>query len=810
MARGCCLFECSGTPTAYYPQIRLQPCAFFFTTNRYLRAENKKNIFLHMTITEYNIPKEQKSFIDHIRQELKEYFVTKNKEVDGDICIIADYPLLFNSLGRINLLVLISIPNGKGNWFKVGDKFLNSLAFGIRFIKDDSIVKMDSCHYYDDEDGTYDYRNALVNEARHFNRKVKELGKYDGRLAVQFMDWVSSNNLPDIYDGVYAYGSNKNRPTIKKLIENICSRIKYKSIDSFDGRKTSALELTSILLNIAERQNKVGVILKGKINAITKKNTTQYYQKLKESVGNSLSIIKGPAGAGKTQLLTQLIYDYAKNGRHIRLLTYNKMLVKDIRLQLRSLLNTEVRSVSISTVDKFFYELCEDLTKKLSVSRSDDLIKLCKHRIELAEQILQKIEGIIGNNDDEIISYVKRYSEDLYIKDSDIEEIVGYIKSEHKSEYLAQRKKWIRESSSTNVYIKDKYYVLFLYYRDILKGDVGGNEFREFIESAEKKDSYYNYNPSDCTIGVSQMAKWSKIICIDEAQDVHILEKLILFNLRKSNEYNLVAALSGKDQIVRNIKETNWALMYGKPVNHTMIQLRKHSYRQKQNVISFINAFCAKVGLQNDLVSTIEGGRVILDLSNSGMYPKKLKELNDYGNGCGCSNYESLICLVPPSDDYIDYGETKDTTIINTNDTIHNQKRYANKCLKQSDEINSVFEYHYDGVASDKDSIITQQHNRIIHYESCRGLEAWTTACLDIDSYFDVKSNSHGAKEYALTAADIFSSSQSLQEQYAYQILALAFTRAIDTLYIKIKNPTHKLSKILINLSNEFDFVEMI
>ena len=29
MARGCCLFECSGTPTAYYPQIRLQPCAFF-------------------------------------------------------------------------------------------------------------------------------------------------------------------------------------------------------------------------------------------------------------------------------------------------------------------------------------------------------------------------------------------------------------------------------------------------------------------------------------------------------------------------------------------------------------------------------------------------------------------------------------------------------------------------------------------------------------------------------------------------------------------------------------------------------------
>jgi hypothetical protein len=241
-----------------------------------------------------------------------------------------------------------------------------------------------------------------------------------------------------------------------------------------------------------------------------------------------------------------------------------------------------------------------------------------------------------------------------------------------------------------------------------------------------------------------------------------------------------------------------------------MIQLRKHTYRQKQNIISFINAFCAKVGLQNDLVSTIDGGRVILDLSNNGLYPKKLKELNDYGNGCGCSNYESLICLVPPSNDYIDYGDAKDTTIISTNDTIHIQKRYDNKCLKQSNELNIIFEHFYDGVASDKDSIITQQHTRIIHYESCRGLEAWTTVCLDIDSYFDIKSNSQGAKEYALTAADIFSSSQSLYEQYAYQICVLAFTRAIDTLYIKIKDPNHKLSKILINLSKEFDFVEII
>lgn len=774
-----------------------------------------------MTITEYNISKEMSALIGNLKREMKEYFIRNNKEVEGEICIIADYPMLYNSLGRINLLILVNIPSNTQNWFKVGDKYLHTLAFGIRFIRDNSIIKIDDSCYYDNEDGVYEYKQALRKEAIRFNKKIKErLGEDKGWFSVQLIDWVLSENLKVSYAGPYSYGSSSNkRPTIKKLIENVCTRIKgskYKSIDSFAGKKTNAVELTSVLLNIAEEQNKIGIILKGKINAITKKNNTQYYQKLKESVGNVLTIIKGPAGSGKTQLLTQLIYEYARN-HHIRLLTYNRMLVKDLRMQLRGLLNTEVRSVSISTVDRFFFELCEDLTKNISKKRTKSLIEVCKSRIKKAEQILHRIEGDIGKKDDDIISYIAKYSEELNICESDIEEIAGYIKCENKSTYLQQREEWIQEINSTNVYIQDKYYVLFLYYRDVLNGDVCGNEFREFIEDAEKKDLFYEYtkpssdSESDSKICVSQKAKWSKVICIDEAQDLHILEKLILFNLRKNNEYNLVVALSGRDQIVRNIQETNWAIMYGKLVNNTMISLRKHSFRQKQNIISFINAFCEKVGLHNDLVSTVNGGRVILDLTNSGTYPQKLKELNDYGNGCGCSNYESLICLVPLSKDYIDYGDSKSSIVVSTTDTIHKQKKYANKCLRKTDELKNVFgEYYFDGVVSDKDSVITQQHSRIIHYESCRGLEAWTTACLNIDSYFEDKSKSQAAKDYALANADIFSSTQTLCEQYVYQICVLAFTRAIDTLYIKIKNPNHKLSQVLISLSKEFDFVEVI
>ena len=42
MARGCCLFECSGTPTAYYPQIRLQPCAFFLLLTAIFGLRDRK------------------------------------------------------------------------------------------------------------------------------------------------------------------------------------------------------------------------------------------------------------------------------------------------------------------------------------------------------------------------------------------------------------------------------------------------------------------------------------------------------------------------------------------------------------------------------------------------------------------------------------------------------------------------------------------------------------------------------------------------------------------------------------------------
>ncbi len=765
-----------------------------------------------MIITEYNIPVDQVNFVNKLKKELKDFFTITNKEIDGEICIIADYPLLFNEIGRLNLLILISIPfiKGQKNWFKVNNKYLNTLAIGVRYIKDDNISEIDEQYYYSG-DGVLDYKKQLINESQKFNKALMELCNIDW-ITVQFMDWVSSTNLPHQYKGAYAYGNC--RPSIKNLISNICSRIKSEKINCYKNEiDNSATKITSILLDLANKQNKIGIILKNKIDRITKENNSNYYNSIKESVEKALTIIEGPAGSGKTQLLTQLVYDYVeRESHHVRLLTYNQMLVKDIRMQLSSVLNTKARSVSISTVDKYLYDLCKDTIKQISSKNVRRLEETCEKRIEKAKKIIEKFNGDFGTNENEILSFIDKYATEFDIKNTDREEIINYIKtpSDKRGEYLERQRKWIERIENNNVYIKQKYYVLFKYYKDTLKGNVDGKELCEFIEEANKRDFFLEYK-TDCETIVSPKAKWSKIICIDEAQDLHILEKLILFNLRSNNENNLVVALSGKDQIVRNLQETNWTSMNGKPIKYTKVTLPPKTYRQKENIVSFINAFCDKVGIRSGLTTNVKGGKVILDIGHCAEeYPIKLKEFKNFGKGCGCSNYESVICLIPASDDYIEYGDIIEDYIVNDTETIHKIQKYNNKNLKHKDTLCNIFEHYYDGVCYDKDNLISQQHTRIIHYESCRGLEAWTIGCLNLDDYFDHKSNGQGAKEYALSNADIFSLPQTLREQYAYKMCVLAFTRAIDTLYIKIKNPHNQFSKLLIDICQTINSVEII
>ena len=87
-------------------------------------------------------------------------------------------------------------------------------------------------------------------------------------------------------------------------------------------------------------------------------------QKLQESVGERLLILRGRGGTGKTIRLLQLAKTlYEQEGARVLILTYNKALVSDLRRTMTILGVVDEaaqRSIRIQTVHSFFYRmLCE-------------------------------------------------------------------------------------------------------------------------------------------------------------------------------------------------------------------------------------------------------------------------------------------------------------------------------------------------------------------------------------------------------------------------------------------------------------------
>ena len=91
---------------------------------------------------------------------------------------------------------------------------------------------------------------------------------------------------------------------------------------------------------------------------------------------------------------------------------------------------------------------------------------------------------------------------------------------------------------------------------------------------------------------------------------------------------------------------------------------------------------------------------------------------------------------------------------------------------------------------------------RMIYYESCRGLEAYTVLCFALDQYFHHKSKDDEASLYLLN--DMFKTDEDRKNAYAITAVLMALTRAIDSLYINIKEEHTLLGKILLEYTALF------
>lgn len=273
---------------------------------------------------------------------------------------------------------------------------------------------------------------------------------------------------------------------------------------------------------------------------------------------------------------------------------------------------------------------------------------------------------------------------------------------------------------------------------------------------------------------------WDYVL-IDEAQDWNNTERDIILNLFDQGK---IIVADGGQQFVRNIDVCDWSVVR----NRNNIKL-KYCLRQKENLVKFLNVFTEKNHILGGKILThneMPGGKILIVCENELMKTIKnqLRSLKDSGN----TAYDFLI-LVPPS-------------------LVKKHNGENTFCLKESFINEGLFVWDGTREKSRDEYSIDMEEMRVLQYDSARGLEGWTVACLDFDAFIENKSNSYIEGE---VDSLLLETPEERKRKYLYNWAMIPLTRAIDTLIITLKDKNSATGKILKEISNEYpDFVYWI
>lgn len=793
-----------------------------------------------MKITDVNTPNQLKDYIEKLKKEFANLFNKVNN--NGELYIICDFPAVTDYFGKVSLFILINIPFEKGSYyrFKYNDKwcYLNSLAICINFVPDNSICKIDDINYYN-ENGEYQYTDELEKQSSKYSQWGYSI--LESYFKCFFFDWVKSSSTDEKIQNDYVI---LNKPIDWRNI--IISAYKRDlQLKNEDNNKLSCFylsensfsldKLASELIEKANEQTVVGILTKKKIDNITKsvKNT----EKIQSSQGEKLCLVTGKAGSGKTLALMRALYGIVSQNEHVRFLTYNNLLAIDIKQYIRNIGGINSKNAAIETLHKFFYKLSKRMhvSSLLENDRIQEILDVLNERIKIAEDILYAYKESYGElpyfgtgeskDIDKENKFIEKVIKSNNIESSDKYEVENYIRyilghsdinlEENKKNYIEFTKSELQKELGHNVFINDYNKVLETMYlmldntkEFVEKFNIKNRRvFLSMIKESENKgdikdDEDMMENLDNFIKKSSRASKWSRSIIIDEGQDCNIYEKLIIMKLRGSE--NLIVASGGKDQLIRKSQEIDWRVAAGTPIPYEEIKLGRKCYRLKGNIVRFVNEFNSYYSL-TDPINVIEElnnkGNVIIDFRKTvpNYVPiNMIENLMSQSKVMGCSPYEGLMLLVPSSG-FTD--KLMDKKIVIDDDDNVKQIDVSSQRKLLISNISNVNIWNGTIETKSKLNLPRQDQVRCIHYESCRGLESWSVVCLNLDVFFKTKYMSNDAEQYSVEQANMFMDKEVLKRNYALLWCNMVFTRAIDTLYIKISDTNCEFSKNLIDIA---------
>lgn len=268
---------------------------------------------------------------------------------------------------------------------------------------------------------------------------------------------------------------------------------------------------------------------------------------------------------------------------------------------------------------------------------------------------------------------------------------------------------------------------------------------------------------------------WDYIL-IDEAQDWGEMEKSVIFKIFGSEK---VIIADGVDQLVRSQHKCNWTRGL-KPEISFKKTSEKKGLRQEINLVNFVNSYAKHLGISWEIEPKQEliGGRIIISTKgySKELHDKEFLACKEKQNAA----YEMMF-LVPPK-------------LVSRVQSINKfNEPTENRAFSLADKFKDLGIQIWDGTNTDLRTqypVELNQH-RLLQYESCRGLEAWTVVCLELDEFIKYKMDTFVEEDLGEIAG--LETFEEKRDRFVYLWSIIPLTRAIETLVITINNKESKV-----------------
>ncbi|MCY2687569.1 hypothetical protein [Salinimicrobium sp. TH3] len=784
-----------------------------------------------------------------LSESIKEKLAPTCKKAEA--VILNNFPVAVSSQSTIDFIVLLNIPKLHNSYYRIEKEnertYVKNQIIAVSLLRDFENVTIEkdlsgikiNGENFDFEDKANDLKWSLTNYLSN------SCGLQRNKITVHPLFWLKSKNTSLTSTHLVV-----NEELLYDAIEDVISKNYYFKYPGYADWNVSGLDFDQTLRLIFEQASK-----DSETGYITKKKVERFQghfdpasQKAFDNIGKQLVEVRGKAGTGKSSDLLKWMIKSSLNGKSGVFITYNHLLVFDVAKQLQSFHNVlseedrkEKKSTTTHTLHSFFYNIAKKLgvLMLLSEERINELInKLDKrwvyiedffdnYRIKENGLSLAKLKMYI-QTDKKMDEGTKREAID-FIRYLDKKDTYLGSKASVKSSFVAFREDKIYKLGkleSSNVFLKDYTKVL----ERIRQATV---DLEKFISDLNVQDKYelltqvMNLDPAllekngSGKMDLEALKRRYKnslnsfahkrTVYIDEAQDCHGYERDIIYNLFGSK--NVVIANGGKEQLIRYSELCNWKISMNKKIESHPYIKKRQSFRMKPAVAALANHIASyyDIDLKIEPLETEDHGSIIIDYdANLTEQVGVIKNLYQIGKRQGCTAYDSLILLTTPEKNHFpdrdssSWIESKDesSVVINEFDNIVKAKdsfRAEWDLAKKADEeIDDFRVWNTTGNVDKKELGVPGSLSvRAIYYQSCRGIEAWSILCNNLDEFFDQKFNEDEAENYLLN--DLFDqlNPDSRKNKYAATWVLMAITRAMENCYINLSNSSSPFSKCL-------------